>query len=332
MTQAPLRPDLPDPGTDEFAPVAAPARLPSLPRFPLLIFALVGVVAGVLLGLQYSNRPPGDTAPNVPLAGQLLRMALPPQDEAGILFSSNDVKPTANPDLLPAGLSAVYAFYEAPGRRSADQPQVKWTRDGKPLPPPPAGDVRADPGGSSGKILLRPPGGKLVPGVYEVELKLGVSNLAASFVAAWGAEQIASQAAPADAQVTVSDLALATAVSAQHLAQRPQKSFDGRERIFAAFRFAQAEPGSAIVVKWYGGTEPIKAATKEIVLPSTAGTASAWLQAHPASPLPTGEYSVTVSMAGDATALATGTFSVVEPSPLGAANKKGGARGSALCR
>lgn len=332
MTQAPQRLDPPDPGTDEFVPVSTRACVPGLPRHWLVLLAAVGVLAGVVLALQYSGRSAGEPGPGLPLAGQLLRLGLPPQEAAGILFSATDAKPTTNPDLLPAGLPAVYAFYEAPGHQGAGRPEVRWTRDGQVLPDPSPDDVKPEGNGNSGKILLRPPGGKVEAGVYEVELKLGPSNVAASFVAAWGAEKIASQAAPTDAQVTITDLLLATAVSPENEPQHPQKSFGGRERIFAAFKFAKAEPGSAVVVKWYGGPEPITAATKEIVLPSTTGTASAWLQAPPGSPLPPGRYSVAVSMAGDTTALAKTEFDVTEASLPGVVDKKGGAHGSALGR
>lgn len=332
MTHAPQRLDPPDPGTDGFVPVTTRARALGLPRHWLVLLAAVGVLAGIVVALRYSGCSAGEPASRLPLAGQLLRLGLPPQEEAGILFSATDAKPAANPCLLPAGLPAVYAFYEAPGHQGAGRPEVKWTRDGQVLPDPSPDDVMPEGNGKSGKILLRPPRGKVEAGVYEVELKLGPSNLAASFVAAWGAEKIASQSAPADAQVTISDLLVATAVSPANEPQHPQKSFGGRERIFAAFKFAKAEPGSAVVVKWYGGPEPITAATKEIVLPSTTGTASAWLQAPPGSPLPPGNYSVTVSMAGDTTALARAAFDVIDASLPGVADKKGGAHGSALGR
>lgn len=331
MAQQPVQHHVPDRGTDDSGRMRAPAHPSLLPRIIPVFLIVIGAAAGTILGLQYSGRVPGEGS-GLPLAEQLLHMALPPQEEAGILFGSNDEKPASNPDLLPAGLPLVYAFYEAPGRKTAGQPQVTWTKDGKPLPAPATADVTANSGGSAGRIVLRPPGGKLVPGVYEVEVALGASHIAASFVAAAGADQIMTQSAPAEGQVTISDLTLANAVSSQSEPQGPKRSFDGRDRIFVAFKFAKAEPGSAIVVKWFGGSELVKAATKEIVLPSTQGTASAWLQAPPGSPLPVGQYSVTISMAGDTAALAQATFNVKAATPLTATNRKGGALGSALSR
>lgn len=311
MAQEPQKNEWPDTATDAFTPVSARTRPPALPRSLLLALAVAGLIGGALVALRYAVPTPTDPKVTLPVAGRLLRMALPPQDEAGIVFGPTDTKPGVTADLLPAGVPIIYAWYEAPGRQSAGPPQAKWTRDGKPLPAPRAAEISAEPGKNAGKILLRAPGGSLSPGVYELELKLGPSNLAASFVAAWGAEAIAAQSAPADAQVTITDLALATAVSALHQPQHPRKSFQGSDRIFAAFKFARAEPGSAIVVKWFGGPELIKSATKEIVLPGAAGSASGWLQAPLSSPLPAGEYSVSLSMAGDTALLATAAFTVM---------------------
>lgn len=300
--------------TDTLAPAITPAGRGHGERRLLLGLLLVGLCTGAIIGRHYSSVA-GDASP--PAAAQrLLRLVTPPTPEAEITFSTTDARPAATPDLLPAGAPTVYVSYDLPGAKSAELPRVKWSRDGKPQPPVPPDAMNPDEGGRrAGMVSLAATGGKLTPGIYEVELAFGGEKFAASFVCAWGAEAIAGQAAPSDAEAAISEMVTAAAIKPDGSPLRPQKSFPGNQRVYAVFHFAKAEPGSAVLVKWYGGEQVIPSATREVILPAAEGHANAWLEAPFTSPLPPGTYRAVVTMVADDKALATARFAVVAPVP-----------------
>lgn len=309
-------------------PLASEARdtvtlspVPSAHRFRVVPLMLIGVLIGLLGAVVYS-RTTGIAAP--PAVTQILQSALrsvsPTEPEERVVFGVSSTPPASSPDLLPAGALVIYCFYDVPGVKVSGAPVVTLSKDGKRREPVPATDLKAGDRPGVGTLALKASGG-FAPGVYEVELQFSDSRVLASFVAATGAEAILGQSPPRDAQVTIGLPVFAAGVGAEGKPLRLGTVFRGSDRVFFAFKYDQAEPGSAVQVKWYGGREPIESATREVLLPSVKGWANAWLQAPPPG-LPAGQYRAAVNMSSDPHELASAQFTVVEPKspPPGAPN------------
>jgi hypothetical protein len=157
-------------------------------------------------------------------------------------------------------------------------------------------------------VELAAPGGRLAPGLYELELQTTARKFRASFVAAPEAEAILAQQAPADAALVLRQHMTARGVKADGKPNGQVTTFGRVERVFYAMQYEGAEPGMAVLVRWWAGQTEIKAARKEIALPSTAGWAHAWMQAD--AGLPAGTYDVTATTAGGAQELARDQFTV----------------------
>ena len=233
----------------------------------------------------------------------------PVTDREGIKFSCTPQEPAATPDLLSAGVPAVYAFYNLPETVAGGLSAATWRVDGGSSGPVPRSDIRRDlarPG--RGTIILRPPKGRLLPGVYELELQTAQRSSRASFVAAMDAPAIMAQQAPADAVLFIPQHGVARGVGKNGEPLRPTSEVDGRERVYYVLRYQGAEPGMAIEVRWWTGETELKAARREVVLPSTSGWAHAWLQAE--GGLPEGAYRVSAATSGDTQELARDAFTV----------------------
>ncbi|MEI6500117.1 MAG: hypothetical protein WCP21_03715, partial [Armatimonadota bacterium] len=202
----------------------------------------------------------------------------------------------------------IYCFYEIPGVKTPGAPVAMLSKDGKRTGPVPAADITTGTQPGTGTLALRVRGG-FQPGVYEVELQFADSRVMASFVAAKGADAILAEPAPKDAQVTINAGVFASAVGAEGRPAKPKVAFAGVDKVFFVFQYDQAEPGSAVQVKWYGGQDIIETATREVLLPSVKGWANAWLQAPPPG-LPPGKYRAAVNMSSDPHELAGAEFVV----------------------
>ena len=283
------------------------------PRRPLTTASRVTLLAiGLLIGgiLAFSRQSSSPAAPNGPLSPQsVLHALMGASDEERILFSATPTEPTRAPDLLPAGIPMVYAFYRIPGATAGASARAQWSRNGVVKGQIPVASITPGNHPGEGTIAFRAPADGFAPGVYEVEVQQGPNKVRGSFVTAVGAGAIIGQPAPKDAEVAIPKVAFADGVDAHGQPQRVRKTFYGTDRIFFAFRYTQAEPGSTVRVSWYGGQEPIKSAEREVLLPSVEGWAHAWLQA-PFPGLPPGEYRATVTMSADTRAIATGSFTV----------------------
>ena len=287
----------------------------------LLVLAVVmGGALGTLAGLRHVSAPAAGIR-----AGAIARPGQPTtpsnQSRELIVFSTTESAPSTTPDMLPAGVPAVYLFYDFPQIPASAVPRVRWWRDGRLIGEVPAAYIQPQAGmGAAGKAVLRAPKGSLGAGIYEVELTLGERRVTASFVVAWGAAQIASLPAPAESEVEISNAVIAAAVAADGSPRQPLTQVaSGSQRIYFVFRYQKAEPGTALVVAWYGGQEAITSATREITLPAAAGWANAWLEAPATSPLPPGGYRAVVTMAGDEQALGSATFAIGPAAPVRAA-------------
>lgn len=289
-------------------PTSRPQRRPlTLAQRALLVAA--GLLVGGLLALSRPGTAGGSAIPLSPKS--VLQSLSGASDEERMLFSATPVEPSQPPDLLPAGLPVIYAFYKIPGVKSDEVPKARWSKNGVTKGQIPATSITAGTHPGTGTIALRAPTGGFGPGVYEVELELGPSKVTGSVVTAFGAEEIIAQPAPKDAEVAIPKVAFAAGVDAQGQPQHPPKTFYGTDRIYFTFRYTQAEPGSTVKVNWYGGETAIASAEREVLLPSVEGWAHAWLQAPPPG-LPPGQYRATVTMSSDTRAIAAGSFTVRE--------------------
>lgn len=295
------------------APVQAPAS--ASPRLSPVVLGLL-VALGLTVGTFLASRQPRTAAgtPAAPLEQRLLQAVGASRPEEKLVFSVTPTQPAYTADLLPAGATVMYGFYDLPGVHVSGAPVVRWSRDGKPMGALPASAVAAATRRGRGTITLRAPAGGFTPGIYEVEVAFAGTKFNGSFVTAWAAEVIASQPAPRDAEVVIANAVSAPAVTPDGKANKPQKAFWGSQRIYFVFHYSQAEPGSTIQIKWYGGQQQIQSATSEVLLPSVEGWANGWLQA-PFPGLPAGAYHATLNMSGDAKELSRTDFTIAPGTP-----------------
>lgn len=278
-------------------------------RPPILIYVLV-LALGALISLSvlWLSHAPGAPSP-IRLWHRAPAPAPPKPRPEGLVFSTANLEPETTPDLLPAGAGPVYAFYNLPELARSSMLDATWSRDGKLLGKVPPSDIQPGPQSPGrGSMTLRPPGGKLVPGIYEVEIRTERRRFRASFVVAAGAEKIVGQQAPVEAELTVSGQVTARGVGAHGEPVQAGTSFGRTDRIYFVFQYKGAEPGTGVTVQWWGGTTEIKNARREVTLSSAEGWAHAWMQAD--SGLPPGTYTVTATVTGQAKELARAQFTV----------------------
>jgi hypothetical protein len=286
----------------------------------LLLVGLVVVAGGVVLvASRYPNRLPTSWPvwgrPPVPDPAEA-PAAVPPGEIEPLVLSLEPQPPAVTPDLLAAGAPVVYAFYWFPNLPEPAAPRLQWSRDGEDLGSLPADRVNqiSVAGGVRGSATLPAPGGSLPAGIYEVQITVGTRTVGGSFVAVWGADEIVTQQSPATAEMSVTQAVIAAGVKADGSPQGPLKTLrDGRQRVYLVFAFQNAEPGSAVVVKWSANGHALSGAGREVVLPAAAGWGHAWLQAQGPEGLPAAEYRATVMLAGDDRELAAATVQVTEP-------------------
>jgi len=271
-------------------------------KLGLLVLA-VGAVLGVSVGLVARS------APRTRLATSAAVVAPPPVAPEGIVFSPTPREVAATPDLLPAGLAVVYAFYNLAETAGGGVVAATLSVDGKRTGAVRGEDIHPDaarPG--RGTVTIRAPGGRLAPGIYELELRTIRRRFRASFVAAANAAQILAQAAPAAAALALPQHGIALGVGPKGEPMRPTSRVGARQRVYYVVRYEGAEPGMAVCVRWWSGTTELPTARREVVLPSVSGWAHAWIQA--ADGLPPGAYEVTATTSGDVQPLARDRFTV----------------------
>lgn len=268
---------------------------------------LLGAMAGGMLGwLLHSGR----VGSSVGITADSDR---PDRAEKGVLqrspivFSTSPRRPETTPALIPAGVPVVYMFYDL-NREGSHLPTISWLCNGRALGNVANHDLRPDPEAPGrGMVLLRAPNGSLAPGLYEVQLTVGGESFLASFQAAWGAEEILQQPVPPAVELRVREATLARGVRADGRPQSPLKVVSPDcGRLYFVFRYEQAEPGIALTVRWFMAAQELAAARREVVLPSTAGWAHAWVE--PSGEWPSGEWRVVAYVSGDTQEVASATI------------------------
>jgi hypothetical protein len=226
-----------------------------------------------------------------------------PGDEIEPLtFSLQPQPPAVTPDFLTAGAPVVYVFYWLPDLTTLSPPRLQWWRDGQALAPVPPEQIsqRRQGGGVRGAATLPAPDGSLPAGIYEVTVTVGDREISGSFAALWGADEIIAQQPPASATMTIEQIVIAEGIQSDGSPRDPRaKLREGPRRLYLVFAFARAEPGSAVLVKWYANGQPIQGGGREVVLPTTHGWAHGWVETSDPQGLPPAEYRATVMLAGD---------------------------------
>lgn len=295
-----------------------PARQPAILRrgraFQLALWGggllLLGVMVGGMLGWLLGS---GQLDSPVDVTGTLRLPGLPTDDTARvppIVFDTVPRRPHYTPPLLPAGVPLVYMFYDLTGQPGLNPSNASWLRNGVQLGHIANSDIRPDPQNPGhGMVLLRAPNGSLSPGLYEVQLTVAGERLLASFQVAWGAQEILQQPIPPAVELQVRQVTMARGVKPDGRPQSPVKTVSPDcGRLYFAFRYAQAEPGLAVTVRWFLATRELETARREVVLPSTAGWAHAWVE--PEGAWPSGTWRVAAYVSGDTQEIASATLIV----------------------
>lgn len=279
-----------------------------------MALVLLGVSLGALLALVVGEEPPPaeDSLGGLQLgAGR----ADSPEVKTGLLFATSEEAPKATPHMIPAGTKRVYCHFRLPGVDDIDALVGAWKRDGEPGGTIPAGSFKGaiDKGLAVGRVAIDAPTAQgFAKGIYEVELTTGEGDVyEASFIVVEKPDQIMGQKIAAAPGVQISQATVCGDVTGEGAPQATSTVFPpDAGRIYMAFKFASAQPGSVVRVRWLYRDQAIESATREITLESESGWAYAWISPDAGTPLLEGAYRVSVEAVPDGERLATATFEV----------------------
>jgi hypothetical protein len=290
----------------------------------LTVLALLGLlVTGSWLGVTIARaRSAADSLGRAGSAAGMAPGQRQPRGQAdAIVFAARDQRPPVTPDLIPAGIPALFLFFDLPDGVPGARARARWWRNGRLLGAVARGDiVPENPRRASGRALLRAPGGSLVPGLYEAEVVAGTARAVATCMVTWGADQVLQQPAPAAAEMQVSGATLASRIRPDGSpGDRLVRVADGASRLYFVFRYRQAEVGTSVMVKWFLSGEALAGATRELGLNSDAGWAHSWVEVRPA--LPPGPCRAVAYLTGDDAPLAAAEALVAAARPAAAPAK-----------
>jgi len=300
-------------------------------KLVVLYLAVGGLVIGGLLGwvlrVQQPLLPPQQPARPPVKPAQPLEAQLP---EHAIVFTTEDKAPAATPDLLPAQATKIHCFYRFPDLSPEAQVSARWWHNGEALGPVETGEPAEEPEPAEIEedvaqaendarrdeqlphIVLPPPGDAqtFTPGIYELELYSGERRLGrASFVLAENAEEIMAARPSEKGHTRIVSLVTTRRVNARGKPDKPQTTFGGRDKIYAAFTYINATAGGVFHVQWYYRDKLIEPASQELEMKGGAGRGLAWLKADKQRLL-AGKYCVTIFLGGVEKPLAQARFTV----------------------
>ena len=279
-----------------------------------MALVLLGVSMGALLALVVGEAPPPaeDT-----VGGVQLGTARPdsPDLRTGLVFATTEQAPKATPHMIPAGTKRVYCHFRLPDVDRIDALVGAWKHDGEPGGTIPAGSFKGavEGGFAVGRAAIDAPGTQgFAKGIYEVELTTGEGDVYdASFIVVEKPDQIMGQKIAAAPGVQISQATVCGDVTGEGAPQATSTVFPPNAgRIYMAFKFASAQPGSVVRVRWLYRDQAIESATREITLESESGWAYAWISPDAGTPLLEGAYRVVVEAVPDGEQLATAAFEV----------------------
>jgi hypothetical protein len=212
---------------------------------------------------------------------------------------------------MEAGAERVYCLFDVPDTPPSAKVAARWLRGSQPPVDAAADEVREDADHLRGHLALRAPDGakSFAEGIYEVQLLVdGVPVADASFALVKGSAGLAKTPEGMDRyRPEVSDLVVSTGPRAGKT-KKPFVLPASPPRVQLTFRYAHAVPGTAFAVYWLYDDGLIAQATTEIDIRTESGKAEAWLSPQPPQSLPTGRYSVEISVAEGTPPLARADF------------------------
>lgn len=279
-----------------------------------MALVLLGVSMGALLALVVGEAPPPAEDTH---GGLQVGVGRPdsPGVRTGLVFATTEQAPTATPDMIPAGTKRVYCHFRLPDVGRIDALAGIWKRDGEPGGTIPAGSFKGtvEGGFASGRAAIDAPTPQgFAKGIYEVELTTGEGDVYdGSFIVVDKPDQIMGQKIAAAPGVQISEATVCGDVTGEGAPQATSTVFPpDAGRIYMAFKFASAQPGSVVRVRWLYREQAIESATREITLDSESGWAYAWISPDARTPLLEGAYSVAVEAVPDGERLAAAAFEV----------------------
>lgn len=279
-----------------------------------MALVLLGVGLGALLALLAGEAPPPAEEPLEGAAGGAARPT-GAEVRTGLVFGTTDEAAGSTPDMIAAGTRRVYCHFRLPEVDDIDALVGAWSRDGEPGGAIAAGSFsgKLEGGFAVGRVAIHAPKAEGFPkGIYEVEVTTGGGDVyEGSFIVVEAPERITGQKMPRAPGVQISEATICADVTGEGAPHTRSAVYPpDASRIYMAFEFASAAPGTAVRVRWLYAGQPIEAATRDIVLDSESGWAYAWISPDAKTPLLEGKYRVIVEAVPSGEGLASAEFEV----------------------
>ncbi len=237
----------------------------------------------------------------------------PGPTRVGLVFATSTTAPEKTPDMLPAGVKIIYCHFRLPGVKDIRSLSGSWSYDGQAqgelLPEEFVGKITS--GAAVGYAIMQSPSeAGFSKGIYEVAVSTAEGVVReSSFVVVQAPDKILDQPVPQAVGVQVTDATICAGVTAAGEPQSPQTTFaTDDEKIYMAFKFSNAEPGSVVRIEWLFHGEAIPSAVREITLESPQGWGHGWIGRDEATVLVPGSYRAVVKSVPDGEPLASATF------------------------
>ena len=233
----------------------------------------------------------------------------------GLVFATSITPPEKTPDMLPAGVKIIYCHFRLPGVKDIRSLSGSWSYNGEAqgeiVPEEFVGKITS--GAAVGYAIMQSPlEAGFSNGIYEVAVSTAEGVVReTSFVVVQDPDKILDQPVSQPVGVQVTDATICAGVTETGEPQNPQTSFASDEaKIYMAFKFTNAEPGSVVRIEWLFHGEAISSAVREITLESPQGWAHGWIGRDEANVLVPGSYRAVVKSVPDGEPLASATFLV----------------------
>ncbi len=276
-----------------------------------LALVLLGFGLGALLALVVGRPPAPAGDEDLPAPGRPTPAAI----RAGLVFAASETAPERTPDMIASGVKRVYCHFRLPGVESLESLSGHWSCDGEEQRKLGGSDFA---GQIEGKLAVgyavietQPPAG-FQHGIYEVTIRTADGVVReGSFVVVDDPDKILSKPVPEAVGVQVRQATICPAVDEQGKPQAARAIFaTDDDKVYVAFRFSNAKPGSVVAVEWQFHEEAIPSAIHEIRLDSAEGWAHAWIGRDSGGLLVPGSYRAVVKSVPDGQPLASAAFQV----------------------
>ncbi len=279
-----------------------------------LALILLGFGLGALLALVVGKPPPPTGEGELPITS-VPGKPTPAAIRAGLVFAASETAPQRTPDMIASGVKQVFCHFRLPGVESLESLSGEWSCDGEEQGKLGgtdfSGEIEGELAVGYAVIEARSPAG-FRHGIYEVTIRTtdGVVR-EGSFVVVDNPDKILSKPVPEAVGVQVRQATICPAVNERGEPQAPRAIFaTDDDKVYIAFKFSNAKPGSVVAVEWQFHQEAIPSAIREIRLDSAEGWAYAWIGRDSGGLLVPGNYRAVVKSVPDGQPLAGAAFQV----------------------